>query len=113
MPPTMLKARKSGTIVNVNSLGGRRPVPEHAIYCASKYGMTGFAESLKLELKGCGLRVFNVSPGKMATELFSSAGKDMDTSGFISPKEVAEAVVYLLGMSANCNPAELDIERMS
>jgi len=108
----MFKKRKSGTLLNVNSLGGRRPVPEHAIYCASKYGMTGFSESLKLELKGQGIRVFNVSPGKMATELFNSAGKDMDTSGFISPKGVAEATLYLLGLPSNCNPAELDIERM-
>ena len=109
----MLKARKSGTIVNINSLGGRRAVLNHAIYCASKYGMNGFAGALKLELKGCGIRVLNVSPGKMATELFSSAGKDMDTTNFIPPEEVAEAVLHLLGMSPNCGPAELDIERMS
>jgi short-subunit dehydrogenase len=109
----MLKARKSGTIVNVNSLGGRRAVLNHAIYCASKYGMNGFAGALKLELKGYGIRVLNVSPGKMATELFSSAGKDMDTTAFIPPKEVAEAVLHLLGMSPNCGPAELDIDRMS
>jgi short-subunit dehydrogenase len=109
----MFKTRKSGTIVNINSLGGRKPVLNHAIYCAGKYGLNGFAEALKLEVKGQGIRILNVSPGKMATDLFRSAGKQMDTAAFIPPAEVAEAIVYLLGMSPNCGPAELDIDRMS
>jgi len=109
----MLKTRKLGTIVNINSLGGRKPVLNHAIYCASKYGLNGFAEALKLEIKGQGIRILNVSPGKMATDLFRSAGKQMDTAAFIPPAEVAEAIVYLLGMSPNCGPAELGIDRMS
>lgn len=103
--------RGSGAIVNVNSLGGRGPVPDHAIYCASKYGMNGFFDTLKLELKGKGVRVLNVCPGKMATELFAAAGKDFDTSEFIPPEEVADMTVRLLEMSPVCQPAELVIDR--
>jgi len=108
----MFLERGSGTIVNVNSLGGRNPVPDHALYCASKYGMNGFFDTLKLELKGRGIRVLNVCPGKMATELFAAAGVDFDTSEFISPDEVAEVTVRLLEMSPTCGPAELVIDRM-
>jgi len=81
----MFKQRKSGVIVNINSAGGKRPVPDHTIYCASKYGLNGFVESLKLEVKGCGVRILNVCPGKMATELFNAANRPMDMAAFIPP----------------------------
>ena len=108
----MFKKRRGGTIVNVNSLAGRKAVSEHAVYCATKHGMMGFSETLKLEVNGMGIRVFNVSPGKMATELFAADGKDWDTSAFIPPKEVAETTVRILQMSDKCGPTEFAIDRM-
>jgi len=109
----MFKTRKRGVIVNVNSAGGKKPVPDHTIYCASKYGFNGFAETLKLEIKGLGIRIISVCPGKMATELFNAAGRPMDTDAFISPREVAEGVLYMLEMSPKCSHAELNVDRMS
>jgi len=108
----LLKNRKSGTIINVISAGAKKPVLHHAVYCASKYGLLGFNETLKLELKGYGIRVLSVCPGKMATELFNAAGRPMDTTAFIPPKEIAAAVLYMLRMSANCAPVELAVDRM-
>ena len=109
----MFKTRKRGVIVNVNSAGGKKPVPDHTIYCASKYGFNGFAEALKLEIKGLGIRIISVCPGKMATELFNAAGRTMDTGTFIEPREVAEGVLYMLEMSSKCSHAELNVDRMS
>ena len=109
----MFKTRKRGVIVNVNSAGGKKPVPDHTIYCASKYGFNGFAEALKLEIKGLGIRIISVCPGKMATELFNAAGRTMDTDAFIEPREVAQGVLYMLEMSPKCSHAELNVDRMS
>ncbi len=109
----LFKSRRSGTIVNINSAGGKKPVPDHAIYCATKYGLNGLAETLKLEVKGLGIRVVNVSPGKMATELFRAAGQSFDTSAFIPPEEVARSLVSLLQLSPKCSLSELAIDRMS
>ena len=109
----MFKTRKRGVIVNVNSAGGKKPVPDHTIYCASKYGFNGFAEALKLEIKGFGIRIISVCPGKMATELFNAAGRAMDTDAFIDPREVAQGVLYMLEMSPKCSHAELNVDRMS
>ncbi len=109
----MFKARGSGTLVNINSGGGRNPGLHHATYCASKYGLRGFAESLRLEVKGQGIRILEIFPGKMATELFVNAGREMDTAKFIPPEEVAAALLNLLQMSPKCAPAELVIDRMS
>ena len=109
----MFKTRKRGVIVNVNSAGGKKPVPDHTIYCASKYGFNGFAETLKLEIKGLGIRIITACPGKMATELFNAADRTMDTDAFIDPREVAEGVLYMLEMSPKCSHAELNVDRMS
>lgn len=109
----MFKARRSGTVLNINSTAGKKAVPNHTIYCATKHGITGFSEALKLEVKGMGIRIFNVSPGKMATDLFAADGKEMDTAAFIPPREVAEVTVRLLQMSAKCGPTEFAVDRMS
>ncbi|MCP4375187.1 MAG: SDR family NAD(P)-dependent oxidoreductase [bacterium] len=109
----MFKTRKSGAIVNVNSGAGKKAVFNHTIYCASKYGLNGFAESLKLEINGLGIRIISVYPGKMATELFSAAGHPLDTDTFIAPREVAQSVLYMLNLPPECSHAEMDISRTS
>ena len=109
----MFKNRRHGTIVNINSTAGRRAVANHAIYCATKHGLRGFSEAVKMEVKGLGIRVFNVSPGKMSTELFAADGKDVDTAAFIPPQEVAETTVRILQMSGKCGPTEFAVDRMS
>jgi len=87
----MFKTRKRGVIVNVNSAGGKKPVPDHTIYCASKYGFNGFAETLKLEIKGLGIRIISVCPGKMATELFNAAGRAMTPTHLSHPPKSPKA----------------------
>lgn len=109
----MFKQRRAGIIININSAGGKRPVPDHTIYCASKYGLNGFVESLKIEVKGLGIRILNVCPGKMATNLFSAAGRPMDMEAFIPPREIANGVLYLLSLSPKCSHADLTVDRMS
>lgn len=65
-------ARKSGHIVNVASLAASFGVAGLAGYCASKYAMLGFSESLHHELHGTGVRVTVVSPIAVKTEFFSN-----------------------------------------
>ena len=54
--------RGNGTIVNVGSIGGKFPLPEMTVYCASKYAVTGLTETLRLELKPKGIHVGAVHP---------------------------------------------------
>ena len=54
--------RSAGTIINVGSIGGKLPLPEISVYCASKYAITGLTETLRLELKPKGIHVGAVHP---------------------------------------------------
>jgi len=108
----LFKERRSGTFLNVNSTGGRRAVPEHTIYCATKHGLNGLFDTLRDEVAGYGIRIFNVCPGKMATNLFAAAGVEFDTSEFIPPDEMAATTVAILKMSPICSPTEFAVDRM-
>jgi NAD(P)-dependent dehydrogenase (short-subunit alcohol dehydrogenase family) len=62
-----MKARGSGRIVNVASIGGKVSVPHLLPYCASKFALVGFSEGLRAELAKDGIRVTTVIPGLMRT----------------------------------------------
>lgn len=64
--PQML-ARRSGSIVNIASIGGKIAVPHLLPYSASKFAAVGFSEGLHAELRGKGVRVTTVCPGLMRT----------------------------------------------
>ncbi|CUR50827.1 Short-chain dehydrogenase/reductase SDR [Nitrosotalea devaniterrae] len=93
--PTMLQQR-SGHIVNVASVAGSIGIPGMASYCASKFAMLGFSESLFHELKGTGVGITVVSPIMVRTNFFNheSFGKmPRYSTTSLNPKTVANAVV--------------------
>ncbi|HEY6448583.1 MAG TPA: SDR family NAD(P)-dependent oxidoreductase [Acidobacteriaceae bacterium] len=64
--PQMLE-RRSGTIVNITSIGGKIPVPHMLPYTASKFAAVGFSEGLHAELRAKGVHVLTVCPGLIRT----------------------------------------------
>lgn len=79
--------RGRGTLVGVASLAGFRGLPDSGAYSATKAGLQTFLESLALDLEGSGLRVVDVSPGFVRSEM-------TDRNGFRMPflMETDEAV---------------------
>jgi short-subunit dehydrogenase len=64
-----MRARGSGTLVGIASVAAIRGLPGHGAYCASKAGVVSYCESLRVELRGSGLRVVTLLPGWIATPL--------------------------------------------
>ena len=65
-----MRARGSGLIVNVSSMGGRLGIAHEAAYCASKFAMAGWSESARIDLDGTGVQVKLVLPGPIDTEIW-------------------------------------------
>jgi short-subunit dehydrogenase len=65
----MLRNGASPMIVNVGSILGHRGIPYTSEYCASKFALTGWSQSLRAELSGQGVDVLLVSPGTTDTGL--------------------------------------------
>jgi short-subunit dehydrogenase len=89
--PGMLE-RGSGHIVNIASFLGKMPAAGLATYCASKYAVVGFSESLRDELAGTGVTVTAVLPSAVRTELVAGVklGGLLPT---VDPGDIAAAVV--------------------
>jgi uncharacterized protein len=89
-------SRHTGHIVNVASVAASFGVAGMAAYCASKYAMLGFSESLHHELHGSGVNVTVVSPIGVRTNFFNTSFGDRrpNYTGFLlSPKTVSRAVI--------------------
>ncbi|MEU9823252.1 SDR family NAD(P)-dependent oxidoreductase [Pseudonocardia alni] len=86
----LLVAQGSGTIVNTSSVYGLAAVPFHSAYCAAKFAVRGFTESLRHELAGTGVRAVVVHPGGVRTEIArrSRTSSEPDDRG-LSPEERA------------------------
>jgi short-subunit dehydrogenase len=85
-------------IVNVGSVLGRRGVPGYGDYCASKFGLSGFSESLRAELAGFGVHVLLVSPGLIDTPFRDHLIEDRLRTkwrklGVLSPEKCARQIV--------------------
>ena len=111
--PGMRKA-KSGTIVNVSSVGGRMCYPLGSLYHSSKWAVEGLSEALSYELLALGIKIKIIEPGGVKTDFsgrsfdfsndeslaeyqpmvtaFRSAQESMDTSGHQTPEEVASLI---------------------
>ena len=66
-----MKARKSGTIVGVSSLADSRGMPESGAYSASKAAATHLLDSARIELRHERIKVINVRPGFVETDMTS------------------------------------------
>lgn len=69
--PQLVETR--GGLINISSVFGIISVPGQAHYCASKFGVRGFSESLAQELGPLGVRVTTVHPGGIATNIVRAA----------------------------------------
>lgn len=68
-----LKQGHRPIVVNVSSVLGHRGVPGCAEYCASKFALEGFSQSLRAELAPLGIDLLVVSPARTRTEFFDRA----------------------------------------
>jgi meso-butanediol dehydrogenase / (S,S)-butanediol dehydrogenase / diacetyl reductase len=120
-----IAAGRGASIVNISSIGGLRGEPEFAGYCASKFGVIGFTQSLAREVGEHGIRVNAVCPGavesRMNTETMARDARRTGSSvqdieeriiaktalrRLVQPDDVADAVVFLASDLSSCITAE-------
>ena len=90
--PLMHKGNKP-IIVNVGSIVGLRGTPLNSEYCASKFALQGFSESLRAELAKHGIDVLVVNPGTTQTEFFDNVVER--TSDPVWPQHRAVTAAYV------------------
>ncbi|MEV4732743.1 SDR family NAD(P)-dependent oxidoreductase [Saccharopolyspora sp. NPDC049426] len=91
-----LIASGDGHVVNVSSLNGIMGQPRSTAYCASKFGVRGFTESLRAEMLMAGhpVRVTVVHPGGVRTNIASAGLEDARKRGEVTPEDEARVRTY-------------------
>ena len=96
-----LLARQSGQLVMISSVAGKAGVPLRTAYCAAKHGLIGYADALRSEIAGQGVKVLVVAPGSVKTNVSRNAlnadgsvrgASDKAIDNGIDPDEVARLI---------------------
>ena len=90
--PSMIK-RKSGHIVNISSAASMLSNPKMSVYCASKWAMTGWSDSLRIEMEQdrTGIKVLTVTPYYIDTGMFK--GVRSPIVPILKPEKVAQKIM--------------------
>jgi ribitol 2-dehydrogenase len=98
--------RRIGDIILTSSIAGLVPVVWEPIYTASKFAVQAFTHTVRRQVAKHGIRVGAVAPGPVVTALISDWPKDkleqeLAAGGLMEPKEVADAVLFMLTRPRN------------
>ena len=108
--------RRRGHIIVMTSIGAREVYQLGVIYCATKHALSAIARGLRIELQGHGIKVTEIAPGMVDTEI--RLGSDhprviaaLNARKFdpLTPEEVAEAVVFAAQAAPNCCPDLIEL----
>lgn len=106
-----MKEKKFGRIINIGSISGVMGEAYAGAYSAAKSGLIGATKALALELASYGITVNTINPGWVNTDMGNSSANEggftkeeltecIPQKRFVSPKEVAGMVTYLISEDA-------------
>lgn len=84
------------SVVNLLSVAARRGFPGWSAYCAAKFALEGFSQSLREEVRGRGIRVINVYPSATDSGLWDGVAGEWPRERMLDPDRVAAAVAFAL-----------------
>jgi meso-butanediol dehydrogenase/(S,S)-butanediol dehydrogenase/diacetyl reductase len=123
-----IQKRPGGSIINIASVAGKNGYPAMSHYCASKFAVVGFSNSLAKELAPTGIRVNAICPGILRTQMWEYLAETMRSpgeskeqvweryvKGFIplgrpqTPDDIGELAVYL-SMTENVTGQAINVD---
>jgi len=94
-----MKKEKDGYIINISSGAGKNGIANMSGYCATKFALTGFTESVALEAKPHDVKVSLVCPGSTSTEFHGKMGSFLDREtgeSMIQPEDIADTIHHMV-----------------
>jgi len=102
-----IEAGRRGAVIFMASMSGKRTYPGGAGYCATKFGVLGFANALWDDHSDKGLKVSSICPGWVNTDMAEHSG--LDTSQMIQPEDLAELVRMVATWPDTSCPREINV----
>jgi len=97
----VMRKNDFGDIVNVSSQAGKHGYADVPSYCASKFGLLGYAEALRDDVRktGANIRVFNFCPGLVDVD--NSRADQVARAGSVHVANMARTLMYALSLDRN------------
>ena len=105
-----LEESDRGHVINIASAAAKQAFPGNAHYCASKYGLRGFSDGLRIDLAEKNIRVSTIYPGATDTSIWDEIPGDWDRSKMKKPEDVAEVVWQTWSAPPDADVADVDVE---
>lgn len=111
-------ARNRGHIVNITSIAGHYEFLGNTVYHATKAAMHTVSRQLRVDAYGHDIRVTEISPGRVATDIFAKVHRIdpeaarrefLDDYDLPTPTDIADAVIYALGTPRHVNVGMIEI----
>jgi NADP-dependent 3-hydroxy acid dehydrogenase YdfG len=110
-----MRERRAGHVLFTGSSAAHAAFANVAVYSATKAAIAGFAASLRADLSQYGIRVTEIVPGRVETQLYKAI-LDVESRAAmyagnvaVQPEDVATMVVALLGLPASADVTRFDI----
>ncbi|WP_294750801.1 SDR family oxidoreductase, partial [uncultured Exiguobacterium sp.] len=114
--PSMVE-RKTGTIINISSIAGKKTFADHAAYVGTKFAVHAMSENVRSEVASHGVRVMTIAPGVVETELLGHTTSDVIKDGYnewkqsidggLDPQIVADTVLFAFEQPQHVNIREI------
>ncbi|WP_035567170.1 SDR family oxidoreductase [Hymenobacter sp. IS2118] len=104
-----MKRQQAGHIINIASIAGTTGIENMAGYCASKFAVRGFSQSLFKEVRNDGIKVTCISPGSTQTNFFDDIPGTTANDSMMSPADIAGFIIYSLETPFNFHVVEVEM----
>ncbi|PAQ13178.1 oxidoreductase [Bacillaceae bacterium SAOS 7] len=114
--PSMIE-RKTGTIINISSIAGKKTFPDHAAYVGTKFAVHSISENVREEVSQHNVRVMTIAPGVVETELLSHTSDDtikenysewkQSINGGLHANTIAETIYFAFSQPQHINIREI------
>lgn len=104
--PQMI-SNSGGTIINILSVVTKKTFTKSSIYSASKFGLLGYSNSLREEVRKYNIKVINVIPGATSTPIWSKEMRDQFSDRMMTSEDIARVLVWAFLQKENLVTEEL------
>lgn len=104
-----MKRQQLGHIVNIASIAGTTGIENMAGYCASKFAVRGFSQSLFKEVRNDGIKVTCLYPGSTQTNFFDDIPGTTANDSMMRPEDIASTIIYSLETPANFHIVDVEM----
>ncbi|TGE24889.1 SDR family NAD(P)-dependent oxidoreductase [Hymenobacter aquaticus] len=104
-----MKQQQEGHIINISSIAGTTGIEKMAGYCATKFAVRGFSQSLYKEVRNDGIKVTCLYPGSTETNFFDDIPGTEANASMMQPRDIADTIIYALETPFNFHLVDIEM----